>query len=81
MNHLGWMYAAGRAVAKDDAQAVWWYRKAADVGFPVAMNNLGVMYENGRGVTKDLRQAIAWYRKAFEAGFEGAKQALTRLGQ
>ena len=31
-DNLGDMYADGRGVAKDDAQAVAWYRKAADQG-------------------------------------------------
>jgi hypothetical protein len=78
---MGWVYENGLGVARDDGQAVSWYRKAADAGQPTGMYNLGTMYETGRGVTKDLQQAIAWYRKASEAGSADAKQALTRLGQ
>jgi hypothetical protein len=32
MAYLGEMYANGRGVAQDDAEAVHWYRKAADLG-------------------------------------------------
>ena len=73
------MYDQGSVVAKDDAQAVAWYRKAADQGDANAQNNLGVMYENGRGVAKDDAQAVAWYRKAAGRGHAGAAQALRRL--
>ena len=37
-NNLGWMYANGRGVPKDDAEAVAWYRKAAEQGNAVAQN-------------------------------------------
>ena len=67
-NKLGLMYENGRGVAKDDAQAVYWYRKAADQGEAYAQKNLGVMYANGRGVAKDEAQAVAWYRKAADQG-------------
>ena len=29
---LGWLYEAGRGVAKDEVQAMGWYRKAAEQG-------------------------------------------------
>jgi TPR repeat protein len=66
---------------KDEAQAVEWFRKAADAGSEPAMNSLGEMYENGRGgLPKDEVQAVSWYRKAADAGIEDAKAALKRLG-
>ena len=34
------MYDGGRGVAKDDAQAVAWYRKAADQRYPEAADAL-----------------------------------------
>ncbi len=39
-SYLGLMYADGRGAPKDDAQAVRWYRKAADVGDASGMSNL-----------------------------------------
>jgi hypothetical protein len=70
MNWLGVMYENGRGgLPKDDAQAVGWYRKAADAREAWGMNNLGVMYANGRGgLPKDDAQAVSWYRKAADAG-------------
>ena len=66
----------GRGVAKDDAQAVAWVRKAADQGLAPAQNNLGKMYENGRGVAKDDAQAVYWYRKAADQGQADAQNNL-----
>ena len=62
------MYANGTGVEKDDAEAVRWYRKAADKGEALAMSNLGRMYDQGSGVAKDPRQAAEWVFKAVKAG-------------
>ena len=40
---LGWMYLNGRGVARDDAIAVMWLRKAADRGIPQAANLLRLL--------------------------------------
>ena len=50
------------------AQAVEWYRKAAEQGHANAQNNLGAMYEYATGVPQDDAQAVEWYRKAAEQG-------------
>ena len=47
------MYAVGEGVSQNDAEAVKWYRKAAENGFPAAQNDLGWMYQNGRGIPQD----------------------------
>ena len=52
----------------DDAQAVSWFRQAADQGHVVAQFRLGEMYDLGLGVRKDYAQAVAWYRKAADQG-------------
>ena len=65
-NKLGVMYTNGRGVAKDDREAVKWFRLAATQGYARAQNNLGLMYETGRGVGKDDAQVVFWYRKAAE---------------
>jgi TPR repeat protein len=74
------MYQEGHGVAKDDREAVKWYRKAAEQGNAPAQYSLGVMYEDGRGVTKDESEAVKWYRKAAEQGDADAKDALKDLG-
>ena len=67
-DHLGLMYASGQGVSQDYAQALSWYRKAAEQGYAPAQANLGVMYANGRGVAQDYAQALSWFRKAAEQG-------------
>jgi hypothetical protein len=73
------MYANGDGVPKDSAEAVKWYRKAAEQGNAVAQNNLGAMYARGDGVPKDLVQAHAWQNIAGAAGLKQAKEALEIL--
>lgn len=50
------------------AEAVNWFRKAADQGYVGAQYGLGVMYENGYGVDQDYAEAVRWYRKAADQG-------------
>ena len=59
-------YESGQGVVKDLAEAVKWYRKAAEQGNDVAQVILGTCYEDGKGVVKDLTEAEKWYRKATE---------------
>ena len=68
------MYDYGRGVAKDYAEAVRWYRKAAEQGNANAQYNLGLMYEEGLGVAKDGAEAMRWFRKAAEQGYAKAKK-------
>ena len=74
--YLGKMYAAGRGVAKDETEAVKWYRKSAKQGNADAQCNLGLMYDEGRGVTQDDSEAVKWYRKSAEQGNADAQYNL-----
>ena len=58
------MYARGLGVPQDYAEAVRWYRLAADQGHASAQNNLGVMYGTGAGVPQDYVQAHMWFNLA-----------------
>ena len=64
----GKRYEKGDGVPKDIAQAVIWYRKAAEQGHAKAQFALGVRYGKGEGVPQDAAQAVTWYRKAAEQG-------------
>src|SRR4029450_5307336 len=73
-------YELGRAffsgtlgVAKDEAEAVKWFRKAAEQNVADAQFNLGVCYANGQGVTKDDAEAVKWFRKAAEQNLADAQ--------
>lgn len=65
---LGVHYANGYGVAKDDKEAVKWFRKAADQGNAKAQTGLGTCYWVGDGVAKDDKEAVTWYRRAAEQG-------------
>ena len=67
------MYNNGEGVLKDDAEAVRWYRLAADQGLASAQLNLGVKYANGEGVLKDDAEAVRWYRLAADQGHADAQ--------
>ena len=63
---LGLRYKHGEGVAKDQLEAMKWYRKAAEQNYALAQNSLGVCYEQGEGVQKDPVEAVKWYRRAAE---------------
>src|SRR6266581_3241459 len=76
-------YELGRAffsgtlgVAKDEAEAVKWFHKAAEQNVADAQFSLGVCYANGRGVAKDDAEAVKWFRKAAEQNDARAQAAL-----
>ena len=64
------MYDNGRGVPQDDAEAVRWYRLAAEQGHAHAQNNLGVMYAAGLGVPHDYVSAHMWLNLAAATGDE-----------
>ena len=70
------MYAFGSGVSQDDAEAVAWYRLAAEQGHATAQYFLGVSYDNGDGVPQDHAEAVTWHRKAAEQGFDSSQYFL-----
>jgi TPR repeat protein len=65
-------------LARDEAEAARWYRKAAEAGDPNGMERYAYFAENGLGgIDRSFGEAIVWYKKAGEAGNPAA---LTRLG-
>ncbi len=75
--NLALMYEQGMGIAKDEKEAVVWYKKSAEQGNSNAQFNLGVLYENGRGTKVDFAQANQWYRKA---AVQGDALAIGNLG-
>ncbi len=75
------LYKKGEAAyeEKNYADAVKWYKMAAEQGYVKAQYILGNCYENGEGVEKDSGEAIKWYKKAAEQGFLPAKERLQEL--
>jgi uncharacterized protein len=65
---LGCAYELGEGVEKDYAEAVRWYRKAAEQGNAFAQQSLGKLYEAGEGVEQDSAEAYKWYNIASAHG-------------
>jgi hypothetical protein len=63
-------------VPKDDAEALFWFRKAAAHHDPGAAYNLGVMYAEGRVVQRNLGEAVRLYREAADRGNAAAQSNL-----
>ena len=77
-------YELGRAffsgalgVAKDEAKAVKWFRKAAEQNLADAQYILGVCYDSGEGVAKDEIEAYKWWLLAAGHGNDDAKYNMT----
>ena len=64
----GYMYDKGINVPQDDAEALRYYRHAAEGGNTDAQYMLGVMHFEGRGVPKNDEEAVDYFRHAAEAG-------------
>ena len=75
-NDLGCAYSKGQGVEQDFAEAIKWWRKAADLDLPGAALNLGLAYLSGQGVPQDYTEAARWNRKAAEQGLAGAEHNL-----
>lgn len=80
---LGLHYQFGIFVPKDCAQALFWFRKAAEQSWPGAQMALGIQYQGGSSagpieacVSQDLTQGAAWFRKAADEGWPSAQHEL-----
>lgn len=64
MTTLGTMYAEGIDVEQDEAAAVEWYRKAAELGYVGGQYNLAGMLLAGKGSKEDIDGATYWFKQA-----------------
>lgn len=76
---IGIMYAEGKGVPVDYAQAVQWLQLAANQGSADAQGILGGMYEEGKGVRRDCSKAVKWYQLAADQGMIEAQVNLAYL--
>ena len=58
---LGTLYRYGQGVAQDDAEALRWWRRAAELGVIDAQFALGNIHAGGAGIARDNVQAYMWY--------------------
>jgi hypothetical protein len=73
---LAEMYYEGRGLKKDHAEALKWYRKAAEKSDPLAQFWIGRLYSRGEGVTKDARAAVNWFRLSADQNLAMAQYEL-----
>lgn len=64
---LGMIYERGGHL-RNYAEALKWYKKAAEQEHPQAQTNLGAMYYSSQSVEQDYTKAYKWTRKAAEQG-------------
>ena len=67
------MYDIGSGVPENDAEAVSWYRLAAEQGLSAAQLNLGYSYANGEGVQQNNVRAYVWWSAGAAQGDENAR--------
>ena len=70
---LGSKFANGKGAAQDYAQAVHWFRRAAEQSHVLAQLNLSVMYAEGQGVPCDKAQSLLWINRAAHLGNAAAQ--------
>ena len=62
--HVGVCYFNGRLVKEDQAQAAFWWRKAAEQNFGPAQRLMSYCCGFGLGVPRDREEGAKWFRKA-----------------
>ena len=63
-------------IAPDPEKSVFWFKKLAELGDPVAMFNLGLLYAKGYGAERDFKQAAYWVEQAAEGGDNDAPKLI-----
>jgi TPR repeat protein len=76
MDVIGDLYAFGYGVERNAAEAVSWYRKAAEAGSRDGMFDLARACERGEGLARDYAEAGKWYRAAADRGHATAMNNL-----
>ena len=74
-NNVANFYYNGLGVSVDYAQALSWFRRAADQNNSEAQYSLGVMYQNGIGVQRDAALATGRYGQSARLGNAKAQSA------
>jgi hypothetical protein len=80
-HNLGIVYNNGKLVPKDNVQAAYWYRKAADQGDTAAQIYLAHLLAGGEGVEPDYPEAVGLYRLVSEAAHVYSPMAEYYLGE
>jgi TPR repeat protein len=73
---LGAVYREGNFIPQNYSEALKWYLKASENGFPLAHHDLGTMYYYGYGVAQNYEIAARHFRKAADQGLSAAQDIL-----
>lgn len=73
---LGYIYARGYGVEKNDKLAFEWMKKSAENGNGLAQWVVADMLLNGQGVEKSEAEVLQWIRKAAQKDIAEAKRFL-----
>ena len=76
---VGFAYAKGFCVEKDNRIASEWYEKAAAQGVVNAQFNLGCLHYLGLGCERNVQNALYWFEMAADGGHAAAKQNLVPM--
>ncbi|XP_077913039.1 protein sel-1 homolog 2 isoform X5 [Halichoerus grypus] len=68
LHGLGLLYFYGKGVPVNYAEALKYFQKAAEKGWPNAQFQLGFMYYSGSGVWKDYKLAFKYFYLASQSG-------------
>jgi uncharacterized protein len=72
MNGMGMIYCKGITVPVNEKEAIKWYNKAGENGYPLGYYNTALLYQEGVGVAKDHVKAIYYFEKAAKGGYNPA---------
>ena len=78
---LGFCYAQGQGVDKDNTLAAKWSQRAADQGEAASQFILGVLYSQGECVPKDFEIAYKWWSLSAAADYPNAAKNLEILSK
>jgi uncharacterized protein len=80
-NELGLTYEKGWGSLKIDAEAVKWYRQAAQQKFAAGQFNLGRMYAAGKGTRQSDVEAYKWFALAAAQGNQDARKQMAEVAK
>ncbi len=78
---LGLTYEKGWGSLKIDAEAVNWFRKAAEQKFAAGQFNLGRMYAAGKGTRQNDVEAYKWFALAAAQGNLDARKQMAEVAK
>lgn len=73
LNALGNMTLNGRGTDKNEPLGFQYIKRAAVLGFSLAMNMMPILYSKGIGCREDNQQAFIWYYVTGDLGYDASR--------